>query len=235
MERLDRILSQAGAATRSEAKTLIKAGRVTVDGVTASRPEQKVGEDSVVALDGRALGRGRIYLLLYKPAGVVSSTRDPRDRTVLELLPEVWRGKDLFPVGRLDKDTEGLLLLTDDGDLAHRLTSPRYAVEKTYYARVDGVVDETDAAAFAQGMTLADGTLCRPAVLEPLEPGACRVKLREGKYHQVRRMLAARGKPVTYLRREAEGGLDLRGLEPGQVRELTEGEVAALRREAEKS
>ena len=113
-----------------------------------------MGQDSVVALDGRALGRGRTYLLLYKPAGVVSSTRDPRDRTVLELLPEPWRGKALFPVGRLDKETEGLLLLTDDGELAHRLTSPKYAVEKTYYARVDGVIDQQDVDAFARGLTV---------------------------------------------------------------------------------
>lgn len=234
MERLDKVLSQTGAATRSEAKAMIKAGRVTVDGVLASRPEQKVDETSQVTLDGRPLGRGKTYLLMYKPAGVVSSTQDPRDRTVLELLPEPWRGKALFPVGRLDKDTEGLLLLTDDGDLAHRLTSPRYAVEKTYFAKVDGVTDQEDVAAFARGLVLADGTVCRPAVLEPLEPGTCRVKLREGKYHQVRRMLAARGKPVLYLRRETEGGLDLTGLEPGQVRALTGEEVAALEQETKK-
>ena len=209
MERLDKILSQAGAATRSEARAMIRAGRVTVDGVLASRPEQKVDDSSRVFLDGQPLGRGRTYLLLYKPAGVVSSTRDPRDRTVLELLPEPWRGKALFPVGRLDKETEGLLLLTDDGELAHRLTSPKYAVEKTYYARVDGVIDQQDVDAFARGLTLSDGTVCRPAVLEPLEPGTCRVKLREGKYHQVRRMLAARGKPVS---EKAEGIINAAGV-----------------------
>lgn len=229
MERLDKLLSQAGAGTRSELRQIIKQGRVTVDGAVVRSPETKIDETVCrIALDGVPVALGHTYLILYKPAGVVTSTEDPRDRTVMELLPEEYRGRGLFPVGRLDKQTEGLLLLTDDGDLGHRLTSPRYAVEKTYYARINGTADEEDAAAFAAGLTLGDGNLCRPAVLEPLGPGECLVRVREGKYHQVRRMLASRGKSVTYLCRLREGNLTLEGLQPGQVRPLSAEEVEEL-------
>ena len=231
MKRLDKLLSEAGAASRSELKTILKAGRVTVDGAVVLKGETKVAEDAQIRLDGVLVRTGPVYLLLHKPAGVVSSTDDPRDPTVLDILPPPWKGRALFPVGRLDKETEGLLVITDDGALAHRLTAPKYAVEKTYYARIDGTVDQADADAFASGLTLGDGTVCRPASLEALGPGECRVVVREGKYHQVRRMLAARGKPVTYLRREREGCLTLDGLPTGQVRELTAEEVAALLQE----
>ncbi len=224
--RLDKFLSEAGVASRKELKTIIRSGRVTVDGAAVKAPEMKVDETCRVCLDGRPVSlRGQVVGMLHKPAGYVTSTEDPRDRTVMELLPSEYR--DLFPVGRLDKDTEGLLLFTNDGDLGHRLTSPRHQVEKEYYAETDGQVDEADVEAFRQGLVLRDGTRCLPAELTVL-PGACRVVVREGKYHQVRRMLAARGKPVAYLRREREGQLRLGDLPKGGFRLLGPEEIGKL-------
>ena len=230
MERLDKRLAATGRWSRKEARELIRAGRVTVDGRPAAGPEQKVGEEPVL-VDGEPLEEtGPVYLLLHKPGGVVSATEDAREKTVLSLLPEPYRRRGLFPVGRLDKDTEGLLLLTDDGPLAHRLLAPKSHVDKVYYAQVDGVLDQEDCLAFARGVTLADGYTCLPAVLEPLEGGrAALVTVREGKYHQVKRMLAARGKPVTYLKRVAFGPLKLdQKLEKGCWRPLTPEEIQAL-------
>ena len=170
------------------------------------------------------------YVMLHKPAGVLTATEDSRQRTVLDLLPPELRKRGLSPVGRLDKDTEGLLLLTDDGELAHRLLSPKYHVDKRYFARVDGPLDQADVDAFAAGMTLGDGLMCLPAGLEPLAEGTCIVTLREGKFHQVKRMLAARGKPVQALHRQTFGPLSLEPeLLPGQCRLLTEEEICALR------
>ena len=178
MQRLDKILSDAGVASRKELRGLIRTGRVQVNGVPALRPEEKFDE----------------------------KTR--------------FRRFGVMPVGRLDKATEGLLLFTNDGVLAHRLISPRSGVWKRYYAEHTGEAGEEDVRAFAEGMTLGDGTQCLPARLTPLGPGRSQVEIQEGKYHQVRRMLAARGMPVSYLRREAEGTLLLDGLRPGEVREL---------------
>ena len=166
-----------------------------------------------------------MVLMLHKPAGYVTSTSDPRDPTVMELLPPEYQ--DLFPVGRLDKETEGLLLFTNDGELGHRLTSPKHQVEKEYYAQTDGAVTEEDVQAFAEGIVLRDGTKCLPAELRPWE-GGCYVVVREGKYHQVRRMLAARGKPVVYLRREREGSLTLGNLPKGGIRLLNQEEIGNL-------
>lgn len=227
--RLDKFLSEAGVASRKELRTIIRGGRVTVDGTVVRSPETKVDEKTQrVCLDGTPVGLpGQVVLMLHKPAGYVTSTEDPRDPTVMELLPEQYRKMGLFPVGRLDKDTEGLLLFTNDGDLAHHLTSPKHQVEKEYYAETDGQVDQTDVAAFAEGLTLRDGTKCLSAELTVL-PGGCRVVVREGKYHQVRRMLASRGKPVTYLRREREGPLTLAGLAKGAVRLVQPGEMGKL-------
>ena len=226
MMRLDKYLSEAGAASRRELKSIIRAGRVTVNGETVKSPEQKIGEDAVVKLDDRPVVlRGTVVLMLHKPAGYVTSTEDPRDRTVMELLPEEYR--DLFPVGRLDKDTEGLLLLTNDGPLCHRLTSPRQQVEKEYFAETEGTVDASDVEAFAAGIVLRDGTRCLPAELRAGD-GGCYVVVREGKYHQVRRMLASRGKPVTYLRRIREGELRLGTLEPGKWRHVSPEEMGNL-------
>ena len=226
MLRLDRFLSEAGVATRKELREIIRSGRVTVDGQTVTRPELKLQEGQQVALDGLPVEkRGRVVLMLHKPSGYVTSTSDPRDPTVMELLPPEYR--QLFPVGRLDKETEGLLLFTDDGELGHRLTAPKHQVEKEYYAEVEGPLGQEDVAAFREGLTLRDGTRCLPAVLE-LCSGGCRVTVREGKYHQVRRMLASRGAPVTYLRREREGGLTLGALAPGEYRLLLPEEIDKL-------
>ena len=231
MERLDKRLSQAGFG-RKEARELIRQGRVAVDGEIAVQPEAKYPDNALITVDGQALAEGFVYLLLHKPGGYVSATEDKRERTVLELLPHDLRRRSLFPVGRLDKDTTGLLLLTDDGELAHRLLSPRYHVDKTYYVEVEGVFDEHDVAAFVAGMTLANGEVCRSAVLRPRGDSGY-ITLREGKYHQVKRMCAARGKPVTALKRVAFGPLELdASLEPGAFRALTDREVEALREAA---
>jgi len=165
-------------------------------------------------------------LMLNKPAGFVTATEDARERTVMELLPKRYR--DLKPVGRLDKATEGLLLFTDDGELLHRLISPKKEVPKLYYARHEGTATEADVQAFREGLTLADGTVCLPAKLEPLGEEESLITVCEGKYHQVRRMMASRGMHVDYLERRQEGGLALGDLPRGQVRELSEEEVAAL-------
>ncbi len=232
MERLDKIISATGKKSRREVKILVKQGRILVDGVPASTPEMKVDPAiSEILLDGEDIGYRRFtYLMLHKPAGVLSAVEDKRQKTVLDLLPEELQKRGLSPVGRLDKDTEGLLLLTNDGDLTHHLLSPRHHVDKVYYARVDGVLNEADCAAFAAGMTLGDGLECMPAGLEILSPGEALVTLQEGKFHQVKRMLAARGKPVTYLKRLSMGPLQLdEALQPGEFRHLTEEEVEILR------
>ena len=228
MERLDKFLCDCGVGTRSQVKAILKAGRVTVDGRAEKDNSRKIDPATqTVCLDGEALGlRGRAVVILNKPAGYVTATEDARDATVMELLPLQYR--HLKPVGRLDKATEGLLLFTDDGDLLHRLISPKKEVPKIYYARHEGEATQTDVQAFAEGLTLGDGTLCRPAKLEILAPGESLVTVCEGKYHQVRRMLASRGLPVTDLERRQEGPLTLGGLPRGQVRELTQAEIDAL-------
>lgn len=233
MERLDKIIANRGIASRREVKELVRQGRVLVDGLPAAAPDIKLSpETAVIVVDGVAVsGERHQYLLLHKPAGVLTATEDKRQSTVLDLLPEGVRRRGLAPVGRLDKDTEGLLLLTDDGELTHRLLSPKYHVDKVYYARVNGTPDEEDAAAFAAGLLLEDGLQCLPAGLEPLGPGECRVTLREGKFHQVKRMLAARGKPVLYLKRLSMGPLRLdEDLMPSHCRPLTAEELSALKR-----
>lgn len=232
MERLDKILANTGRWSRKEVRELVRAGRVTVNGAVARTPEEKHDPASAFLVDGQPVsGERLVYLMLHKPAGLVSATEDPREPTVLTLLPEHLRRVGLFPAGRLDKDTEGLLLLTNDGPLAHRLLSPRWHVDKTYFVRVDGQLEADDVEAFRQGVTLADGLECLPAGLEILEEQDTGiVTLREGKYHQVKRMLASRGKPVRYLKRLTMGPLTLDpDLTPGQWRPLTAGELEALR------
>lgn len=232
-ERLDKRLANTGKWSRKEARELIRAGRAAMDGAVCRSPEQKVGETTNITVDGAAIsGPGPVYLMLNKPAGVVSSTDEPGERTVIDLLGEDYQGVGLFPAGRLDKDTEGLLLLTNDGPLAHRLLSPKYHVDKVYYLEVDGVLDGGDVEAVRAGITLGDGTVCQPGELELLSDSSAHITIHEGKYHQVKRMLAARGKPVTYLRREAFGPLVLdQDLPKGGWRALTEGEIQALFRQ----
>ena len=235
MERLDKVLAATGRWSRREVKLLVKQGQVRVNGAAASSAEEKLDpETAVVTVGGQTVVlQKHTYIMLHKPAGVLSATEDSRQKTVLELLPPELRRRGLSPVGRLDKDTEGLLLLTDDGELAHRLLSPKYHVDKRYYAEVDGLLGPADADAFAKGMTLDDGLVCLPAGLELCGSGACIVTLREGKFHQVKRMLAFRGAPVRYLKRLAMGPLALDpSLETGAFRELTAAEVSALRKTA---
>lgn len=235
MERLDKVLAATGRWSRREVKLLVKQGQVRVNGAAASSAEEKLDpETAVVTVGGQTVVlQKHTYIMLHKPAGVLSATEDSRQKTVLELLPPELRRRGLSPVGRLDKDTEGLLLLTDDGELAHRLLSPKYHVDKRYYAEVDGLLGPADADAFAKGMTLDDGLVCLPAGLELCGSGACIVTLQEGKFHQVKRMLAFRGAPVRYLKRLAMGPLTLDpSLETGAFRELTAAEVSALRKTA---
>lgn len=227
MKRLDKLLSDAGVASRKELKTMIRQGRIQVDGHTVTTPEEKFDETSVVVtVDGGTISSSEAsYYMMNKPAGVVTATEDRTEKTVLDLLSPNFRRQGIFPVGRLDKDTTGLLLLTNDGAFAHRIISPRSHVQKCYIAKVDGIPDEEDVEAFRSGVTLKDGMVCLPAVLEIDGTDTCRVILEEGKYHQVKRMLAARGKPVLELRRVSIGGLFLdETLSPGGVRPLSEEE-----------
>lgn len=231
MERLDKIISATGKKSRREVREMVRQGRVLVDGKPAPAADMKVDpQTAMILLDGEPLGYEKFtYVMLHKPAGVLTATEDRRQETVLDLLPPELRRRALSPVGRLDKDTEGLLLLTNDGQLAHRLLSPKSHVDKVYYARVDGALEPGDIAAFAAGMTLGDGLECLPAGLEILSPTEALVTLREGKFHQVKRMLAARGKPVLYLKRLSMGRLRLDpALAPGAWRMLTEEERSAL-------
>ena len=230
MERLDKFLVEAGAGSRSQVKEMLKKGRVTVDGIPEKDNSRKIDPAvQVICLDGEVLGgKRRIVLMLNKPEGFVTATEDKLDRTVMELLPPEYKHLELKPVGRLDKATEGLLLFTNDGDLLHRLISPKKEVPKVYYARHEGTAGEADIAAFADGLTLRDGLKCLPAKLEPMGAGESLITVCEGKYHQVRRMMASRNMTVLYLERRQEGCLTLENLPRGAVRELTEQEVAEL-------
>ncbi len=231
-ERLDKLIASMGRYSRREAKELIRKGLVLVDGVPAASAEEKVdGEKAEILVGGEDLGYRRFtYVMLHKPAGVLSATEDARQRTVLDLLPPPLRRMGLFPVGRLDKDTEGLLLLTNDGDLAHRLLSPKYHVDKVYYAEVDIPLDDSDVAAFAQGIALGGDLRCLPAGLRiGADAHQAFVTLHEGKFHQIKRMFASRGKSVLYLKRLSMGSLRLdEALQKGDYRYLTEDEVAKL-------
>lgn len=230
MVRLDKYLTDSGAGSRSQVKLLLKAGRVTVDGCAERDGSRKIDAAvQTVCLDGTPMGgMRRMVVMLNKPAGFVTATEDPVEKTVMELLPPELRHLELKPVGRLDKATEGLLLFTNDGDLLHRLISPKKEVSKVYYARHEGTATEADIHAFAQGLTLRDGTLCLPAGLEPLGAGESLITVFEGKYHQVRRMMASRNMTVLYLERRQEGALTLGELPRGKVRELTEAEIRLL-------
>lgn len=233
MERLDKLLAGTGKWSRREVKALVRQGLVRVDGRLAACAEDKLDPAAtVVTVAGETISLCRFtYVMLHKPAGVLTATEDRKQPTVLDLLPPELRRIGLAPVGRLDKDTEGLLLLTNDGELAHRLLSPKYHVEKRYLARVDGELSAADAEAFARGMTLGDGLECLPAGLEVLPDRVCIVTLREGKFHQVKRMLAARGAPVLYLKRLSMGPLTLDdSLAAGAYRLLRAEEISALYR-----
>lgn len=235
LQRLDKIIASTGKWSRREVKEMARRGLVAVNGGAVRSVEEKFDPEAVeITVNGEALCYRRYtWVMLNKPAGYLSATEDGRGRTVLDLLPQELRRKNLFPVGRLDKDTEGLLLLTDEGGLAHALLSPKRHVDKVYYTRTAGRLTEEDCRAFAAGLSLEDGLQCQPAGLEILSAGEeseAYVTLREGKFHQVKRMLASRGKPVAYLERVRMGNLPLdRGLSRGAFRFLTEEEIEGLR------
>lgn len=231
--RLDKYLADMGKGTRSEVKKAISKGLVRVNNVIVKKPETKLDTDSDhVLFDGVLVGYAQYeYYMLNKPAGVISATEDKREKTVIDLITEKKR-KDLFPVGRLDRDTEGLLLISNDGELAHRLLSPSKHVDKVYYAKIDGKVTIEDVEAFQQGVDIGEEKLTRPAKLRVLKSGTqseIELTICEGKFHQVKRMFQAVGKEVVYLKRLQMGTLILdESLKPGEYRELTEQEIADL-------
>jgi len=250
--RLDKYLSQAGLGTRSEVKKFIRSGRVLLDGVAAKKPEEKVEEGIEVLFDGSpVIWEKYEYFMLNKPAGVVSATQDNRDKTVLDLLTCV-HSKETFPVGRLDKDTEGLLLLTNDGSLAHELLSPRKHVSKRYLVWVEGEITPIDIMLLEKGLDIGDEKLTLPAELSnisyyvkagekmrrreenekrPVVQTRLEICISEGRYHQIKRMFAAVGKQVQYLKRLSMGCLELdEALALGEFRKLTEEEIKKLKK-----
>lgn len=233
MMRLDKFLCEMGIGTRSEVKTYLKKGLVTVNDQIIKKPETKVQEaEDEICFNGKALNYEAVqYFLLNKPAGCVTATRDHLSDTVMSFLPENCRN-DLFPVGRLDKDTEGLLLITNDGQLAHDLLSPKKHVDKTYFAVIDGEVTEEHQKLFAEGVDIGDETLTMPAKLRILKSGEVseiELTIQEGRFHQVKRMFEAIGTKVTYLKRSSMGTLTLGELQPGEVRTLEAAEIQRIR------
>ncbi|SDJ66765.1 pseudouridine synthase [Salimicrobium halophilum] len=233
--RIDKLLANMGFGTRKEVKTLLKGGSVRVNETPVKNGKAHVNpEEDLITVGGEEVEyREFIYLMMNKPGDLISATEDANEWTVIDILQPGDQIFDPFPVGRLDKDTEGLLLLTNDGQLSHRLTSPKKDVGKTYFAEISGEVSEEDVAAFQQGVTLDDGYVTKPAKLRILEAGTVseiEVTITEGKYHQVKRMFEARGKRVEYLKRISMGELPLdEELEPGEYRELTEEELSYLK------
>ncbi|WP_302653133.1 pseudouridine synthase [uncultured Clostridium sp.] len=236
MERIDKILSNLGYGTRKDLKKIVKNGMVQVNGITIKDSAMKVDpeKDKIVINGEEILYREFIYLMMNKPAGVISATFDNKDETVIDLLEVEHQVFEPFPVGRLDKDTVGLLLLTNDGDLNHRLISPKWKVDKVYFAKIDQKVTQEDIEKFKHGITLDDGYRCKEAILEiqkaSEEGSEIVLTIQEGKFHQVKRMFEAVGKKVTYLKRIEFGTLPLdEDLEEGEYRELTEEEIAILK------
>lgn len=233
--RLDRMLSGQGFGTRSEIREIVRRGAVKVNGATVKDPGIKVDPLSeAVTVNGAPVNyKEHLYVMLNKPQGVVSASRDPRQPTVLDLLPQALQRPGLFPAGRLDKDTEGLLIITDDGGFAHDILSPVKHVDKRYFLRLDSGITAGDAAALERGITLEDGTVCLPAKLETEgdEPWQqLHIVIREGKYHQVKRMFAAVGKTVVTLKRMSVGGLALDpALKPGEAREISGPELQNIK------
>jgi len=228
-QRLDRFLAHALDISRTDAQKLVRRERVTVAGELVKDPSMHVDDEVEVTLDGDpVIAFGRVVLMMHKPAGLLSATRDPSDRTVLDLVPKSLKPRDLSPIGRLDKDTTGLLLLTNDGQLNHRLTHPKRHVPRTYRVTFEDGMEADAVARVAAGLTLEDGTELMPAVLERLSETEARLVLHQGVYHQVKRMIAVLGGTVTALHREGFGPLVLDSLALGQVRSLTDAEIASL-------
>ncbi len=229
--RIDKIISDMGFASRREVKSLIRNGRVLAGGNVVTSSDAKFDTDSVrITVDGEEVRYRKFrYIMMNKPDGFVCATEDTRERTVIELLDERTKRQSLFTVGRLDKDTEGLLILTNDGDYAHKIISPKSDISKRYYAKVRGKLNDEDISRVRRGLVLGDGTRCLPAELEitsAADESDCVITVSEGKYHQVKRMMASLGKPVIYLKRLSIGDLVLdEALETGEWRELSEREI----------
>lgn len=231
--RLDKYLAVMGIGTRSELKKWIRAGRVSINGAICKKPEEKVAISDEVCFDEKKVHyQEYVYYMLHKPAGVVSATIDNLNQTVIDLIDN-QNDKPLFPVGRLDKDTEGLLLITNDGMLAHQLLSPKKHVDKVYFARVQGVVTQEDGLAFLKGVDIGEEALTMPAtltIIKSADVSEVELTLQEGKFHQVKRMFQAVGKEVIYLKRISMGGIGLdEQLKPGEYRELTKEELDRLK------
>lgn len=229
--RLDKLLSHTGFGSRKEVKPLLKSGAVVVNGMIQKDSKTQVNpdKDQITVHGTPVVYQEFVYFMLHKPQNVVSATEDNVSETVIDLLAQEDTLTDPFPVGRLDKDTEGLLIITNDGTLAHNLLSPKKHIDKTYYAKIDGDVTAADVEAFALGIELDDGYTCKPARLEIITPNEIKVTIQEGKFHQVKRMFAARGKSVSYLKRISMGNLQLdESLALGEYRPLTEAELAIL-------
>ena len=234
--RLDKYLSDMGAGTRSELKKEIRRSGVSVDGAVVTDPGFSVSQSSHIIFRGSVIAYEEfVYDMLNKPAGIISASEDDRESTVVDLIPEPKR-RDLFPVGRLDRDTEGLLIITNDGALSHRLLSPKHHVDKVYYARVSGILTDSDIGLFRDGLVLTDGLECLPADLKILSvsdddyTSEAEVTIREGKFHQIKRMFSSIGAEVLYLKRLSMGPVDLDpGLAPGESRRLTSEEIASLK------
>lgn len=229
IQRLDKFLSAQLGITRSEAKELIKRRVVTVGGTVAKLFDMKIDpEKDVVCSEGKEVTyRKHIYIMMNKPQGVVCSTKDGESKTVLELLPDSIRREGLFPAGRLDKDTEGFVFITDDGVLAHNILSPKHHVDKTYFAKLESPATEEDVTAFEEGLAIDGGDVCKPAKLEILsDPHEVLITISEGMYHQIKRMAQARNNKVLYLKRISIGGVKLdESLALGEWREMLHKEI----------
>lgn len=229
MERLDKIISEAGICSRRDAERYVRRGLITVDGLIVKNAAEKVADTAIIELDGEPVVRHReVVCVMYKPAGFVTSTDDDRNRTVMELLPDEMLHQKVVPAGRLDKDTEGLLVFTNNGELLHKLISPKHEIKKVYYVEHEGDVSEETIERVKSGVELKDGTVCRSAEITRIEEGKSTICIREGMYHQVKRMYAALGLHVNYLRRIQIGNLTLGDMKPSETRELTANEIEKL-------
>ncbi len=229
MERLDKIISETGLCSRRDCERLARRGLITVNGLVVKNSAEKVADDAIIELDGEPVARRReVVCIMNKPSGFVTSTDDDCNPTVMELLPDEMLRQKVVPAGRLDKDTEGLLVFTNNGELLHRLISPKHEIRKVYYIEHEGDVTAKEIEKAEKGIELKDGTVCKSAVIERLEEGKSTICIREGMYHQVKRMYAALGMHVNYLRRIQIGNLPLADLKPSEVRELSKEEINLL-------
>ena len=233
MERIDKIIASQGQYSRSEVKKLVKDGRITLDGKTVKSSDVKADPDkNDIAIDGKSIGyKKHLYIMLNKPQGVVSATEDTDHKTVIDLVPKELKRDGLFPAGRLDSDTVGFVLITDDGDFAHKILSPKNHIMKTYHASLQRELTQDDIDAFKKGIELKDGTLCLEAEVSPIDSDKpmAEIKICEGKYHQVKRMFAALGNKVLFLKRVKMGKLSLdENLPEGQCREITPHELELI-------